>query len=54
VTNNLLRGAAALVLATAITTPALSSDAALERLFKGKKVTITVGFDAGGTYGLYS
>jgi len=49
-----LRGAAALVLATAISTPVIANDAALERVFKGKKVTITVGFDAGGTYGLYS
>ncbi len=53
-TRSLLRGAAALVLATAIATPAFAQDAALDRVFKGKRLTITVGFDAGGTYGLYS
>lgn len=53
-TQFLLRGAAALVLATAIATPAFAADATLDRVFKGKRVTITVGFDAGGTYGLYS
>ncbi len=46
--------AGALVLATSLALPALANDAAVERAFKDKKVTITVGFDAGGTYGLYS
>ena len=53
-THSFLRGTAALALAAAISAPALANDAALERALKGKRVTITVGFDAGGTYGLYS
>jgi len=47
-----------LAAATAAVAVILSSQAlanpAMERAYKGKKVTITVGFDAGGTYGLYA
>ena len=53
-THSFLRGTAALALVAAISAPVLADDAALERALKGKRVTITVGFDAGGTYGLYS
>lgn len=48
------RATAALFVAAATAAPALANDPAVERVFKDKKMTITVGFDAGGTYGIYS
>jgi len=53
-TPSLFRAASALVFAIAVVSPGLADNAALERVFKDKRMTITVGFDAGGTYGLYS
>ena len=54
--NTLSRGALALAASCALSlaVPAAASADAMERAYKGKKVTIVVGFDAGGTYGLYS
>jgi len=51
-----LRGALALTASCFLSAamPAAASTDAMERAYKGKKVTIVVGFDAGGTYGLYS
>jgi len=56
VKSTLSRGALALTTtcALALALPAAASADVMERTFKGKKVTIVVGFDAGGTYGLYS